>query len=106
MKPSKRLDAARELAWIDYLCRMRNQAVQHRVDRGSELIGYTVEVAFSATYSDPGAIVDLAEITRLYNETQADYPAVTLEATGGPADAAYLLSLAERLHDLEPERAD
>lgn len=99
-------EPARELAWIDHLCTMRNRAVQHRVDRGSELAGYIVEgSSFSAVYKGRGDRSELGEVRRLFEAARLQY-GVTLEASGSTEDVAYLSSLAEQLHDVNPPLAD
>lgn len=95
---------ARELAWIDRVCTVRNRAVQHRQERQLKLRGYVVEAtAFSALYARDDADVSLVSAT--YGDACQRY-GIQLAPSGSVEDAAYLTSVADQVHDLDPEHAD
>ncbi len=102
----KKLDPlARELAWLDRIRLVRNAAVQHRVDRGLDLVGYAViPECFGAVHRRRNDPPSMRQVNQLL--VAAYRFGSTIQPGKSPEDAVFLSAIAEQLHDVQPELAD
>lgn len=94
---------AREIAFIDRNCLIRNAAVQHRDPTSTVPHGVVERTSICTIHLT--ANMTLTGISELYETGRARF-GVAQSSDGTAFDLAHLASIAEQVHDLDPAFAD